>query len=297
MQIVGTAARYFLEVARTGSITQAADQLHVAVSAVSRQIAKCEESIGCALFERHARGMTLSEAGERLAAHLRVVAQDAERIVDEVRGLGGLNARHLRLACAEGLGNGFMADVMSSYAQANPDASFHLQVGTPDAVCRALVRGEVDLGLKFAIAPERGLKVEHQQPAPIVALVAPGHPLAKRKQVRVEDIVRHPLALPDEGKTVRQVLDLACSLRGLQYRPTYVANFPTLLVLASTAGMLCLSAVVSAHALVRSGALVAVPVDDPGFRQRQLQVLSLEGRSLPGNLAGFREHLVGFMRG
>jgi len=52
-----TQIRYFLEVARTGSVSQAAGQLHVAASAVSRQIAKLEDQLGCALFERRARGM------------------------------------------------------------------------------------------------------------------------------------------------------------------------------------------------------------------------------------------------
>lgn len=292
MQIIGTSARYFLEVARTGSVTQAAAQLHVVVSAVSRQIAKLEESIGCPLFERHARGMVLSDAGERLAAHMRMVAHDSERIVDEVRRLGGMKARHLRLACSEGLGNGFMADAMSSYAQVNTEATFHLQVDTPERMSRALVRGEVDMIAKFAIAPVQGLRIEYQQAAPIMALVAPEHPLAKKKKLRVDEIVRHRLALPEQEKTVRQVLDLACSLRGLQYSPTYVANFATLLKLASNAGMLCLSAAVSAHSFLRSGTLVQIPVDDAAFRQRQLQVLTLEGRTLAPYLASFRDHLV-----
>lgn len=296
MQIIGTAARYFLEVARTGSITRAAEQLHVVVSAVSRQISKLEESIGCPLFERHARGMVLSDAGERLAAHMRMVAHDTERIVDEVRGMGGMKARHLRLACSEGLGNGFMADVMSSYSHENREATFHLRVDAPENVSRALMRGEVDVIAKFAVAPEHGLKVAYCHAAPIMALVAPDHPLARKKKVRLEELIGYPLALPEQEKTVRQILDLACSLRGLQYRPIYVANFATLLTLASSAGMLCLSAVVSAHSFVRSGSLLPIPVDDDGFQQRQLQVLTLEGRTLPPYVVAFRDHLIGCIR-
>ena len=61
------ASRYFLEVVRTGSVTEAAHRLHVAPSAVSRQVAKLEESLGCNLFDRQARGMALTEAGQQLA--------------------------------------------------------------------------------------------------------------------------------------------------------------------------------------------------------------------------------------
>ena len=52
--------RHFLEVARSGSVNQAAARLFVAASAVSRQIAKLEDGLGTSLFERHPRGMTLT---------------------------------------------------------------------------------------------------------------------------------------------------------------------------------------------------------------------------------------------
>ena len=57
----GLALRYFVEVARTGSISDASARLHVAVSAISRQIAKLENETGAPLFERRPRGMALSE--------------------------------------------------------------------------------------------------------------------------------------------------------------------------------------------------------------------------------------------
>ena len=60
--------RYFLEVARTGSVNQAAMRLHVVASAVSRQLAKLEDSVGVPLFERQPRGMALTAAGSRLLA-------------------------------------------------------------------------------------------------------------------------------------------------------------------------------------------------------------------------------------
>ncbi|HSV52079.1 MAG TPA: LysR family transcriptional regulator, partial [Burkholderiaceae bacterium] len=212
LSLLGTAARYFMEVARTGSVSQAAEHLHVAASAVSRQVTKLEDSLGCALFERQARGMVLSAAGERLAAHMRTALLDAERAVDEVKGLGGQRASRIRIACTEGPASGFMAQVMSTFRAAHPPCSIELQVGAPDAVSRHLLRGEVDLGLKFSVAPEKGLKVEHQQSAPIMVLMAPGHALARRRMVTATELVRHPLAVPEAGTTVRQMLDLCCSL-------------------------------------------------------------------------------------
>ncbi|UUZ67451.1 LysR family transcriptional regulator [Polaromonas sp. P2-4] len=292
LSLLGTATRYFLEVARTGSVTQAAEQLHVAVSAVSRQIAKLEDSLGCSLFERQARGMALNAAGERLAAYVRTTMLDAERVVDEVKGLGGQRARRIRIACTEGLACGFMAEVMASFRAAHPGCSIHLQVGTPDEVSRHLLRGEVDLVAKFSVAPEKGLKIEHQQPAPIMVLAAPGHALARRRSVSMADIVRHPLAVPEAGTTVRQMLDLCCSLKGLHYQVAYTGNYPTLLALTAQGEVLTFSALVSAAHAIRAGELVAVSVNEPQFRQRSLQVLTLQGQA-PSRLASdFRDHLI-----
>jgi len=292
LSLLDTASRYFLEVARTGSVSQAAEQLHVAASAVSRQIAKLEDSLGCALFERQARGMALSAAGERLAAYVRTTMLDAERVVDEVKGLGGQRASRIRIACTEGLACGFMAEVMASFRAAHPGCSIYLQVGTPDEVSRHLLRGEVDLGCKFSVAPERGLTIEHNQPAPIMVLAAPGHALARRRSVSVADIVRHPLAVPEAGTTVRQMLDLCCSLKGLHYQVAYTGNYATLLALTMQGEVLTLSALVSAAHAIRAGELVAVLVSEPQFRQRSLQVLALQGQALSTLVASFRDHLI-----
>ena len=94
--LLSTATRYFMEVVRTGSITDAAQAVHVAPSAVSRQVAKLEESLGCPLFERQSRGMALTEAGERLAAWVHRAQQDTERVADEVRALAGRASKSAR---------------------------------------------------------------------------------------------------------------------------------------------------------------------------------------------------------
>lgn len=290
--LLGTAPRYFLEVARTGSVSLAAEQLHVAASAVSRQITKLEDNLGCLLFERKARGMELSEAGERLSAYLRSTLSDTERVIDEVKGLGGQRASRLRVACTEGISVGFMPQVMHSFRLLHPHCTLHLKVGAPEMVSRSLLRGEVDLGLKFSVAPEKDLTVLHQQPAPIHLLVAPSHPLAQRKSVVAADIVRYPLALPEPGTTVRQMLDLCCSLKGLHYELAYSGNYATLMRLAELGEVATLSAVVSAAHAIRDGSLVAVPVKEPQFRQRNLQVLCLQPAKPDSPTGRFCAHMV-----
>lgn len=294
--LLGPAARYFLEVARTGSVTQAAQQLHVAASAVSRQISQLEDSLGTPLFERKARGMLLNAAGERLAAHVRSAVLEGQRAADDVKALGQQGANVVRLACTEGFARSFMPQVMSSFRQAHKACRIEARVCPPDEVSRRLLRGEVDVGLKFALAPERALHIEHSQPAPMMVLCAPGHALARRRKARLADIVRFPLALPDTGSTVRQMLDLGCSLQGLRYEMAYSGNSAMLLTLTLGGEVLMFSSRISATQEINAGTLVALPLDEPQFQHRDLQVLTA-GPLLAGSLPEvFTRHLVRWVR-
>ncbi|MGJ7526394.1 LysR family transcriptional regulator [Variovorax sp. GB1P17] len=284
--------RHFLEVARSGSVNQAAARLFVASSAVSRQIAKLEDSLGTPLFERHARGMALTAAGERLAAHLRNAQLDIEQVFEQVRDLGGQGARRIRVACTEGFAGHFMPLVMRSFEEANPGCQLELHVGSPDGVSALLARGETDIALKYVVAPEPGLAVAHAATAPVYAVLRPNHPLARQRVVSVADAVRYPLAVGDKGVTARQLFDQACSLQGLQYRAIFVSNFSSVLLPLLRTSDVMLSGLLTVMHLIDAGTVVARPFAEAPLQQRQLQVLALEGRTLPPLAQDFVQHLV-----
>jgi DNA-binding transcriptional LysR family regulator len=292
--LLGPAARYFLEVARTGSISQAAEQLHVAASAVSRQVSKLEESLGTPLFERKSRGMLLNASGERLAAHVRAAMLDGLRAADDVRALAIQSSSKIRIACTEGFARSFMPQVMSSFRRTHPECTIEALVGLPDEVSRLLMRGEVNVGLKFAVSKEeeRGLLIAHRQPAPLMVLCAPTHALAKRKTVSLTDITQHPLALPHAGTTVRQMLDLVCALAGVHYQMVYSGSSALLLTLTLSGEVLMFSSRISAAQEISSGTLVALSLNEPQFQQRELRVLTLDEPGLPSIHAAFMQHLI-----
>ena len=105
--------RYFFEVARTGSVNQAAQRLHVAASAVSRQLSKLEDSVGVPLFERQPRGMALTAAGARLLAHLNAQEAQSAGLVQQLQDLATQQAQQVRVACTEGFAVGFLPRVMT----------------------------------------------------------------------------------------------------------------------------------------------------------------------------------------
>ena len=284
--------RHFLEVARSGSVNQAAARLFVAASAVSRQIAKLEDALGTALFERHARGMSLTAAGRQLSAHLHNAVLDAEQVIEQVRDLGGQQAGRVRMACTEGFASHFMPAVVGGFRDANPASRIELHVGSPDEVSLLLARGEADLALKYVVAPEPGLKIEHAAPAPVHAVMRPDHPLARQRLLQVAEVVRYPLIVGSKGVTTRQLFDQACSVLGLQYRAVFVSNFSSAQLPLLRTPEVLLSGHLTVMHLINEGQVVARPFADAPLQQRRLQLLSLEGRTLTPPVQAFVQHLV-----
>ena len=284
--------RYFLEVARTGSVNQAAMRLHVVASAVSRQLAKLEDSVGVPLFERQPRGMALTAAGSRLLAHLSAQEAQALGLVQQLQDLAAQQAQQVRVACTEGFAASFLPRVMSAFRHDHPSVQLQLQVAEPQDVSALLLRGDADLALKYSVAPEKGVQVLHSAVAPVHAVVSAQHPLAVQKMVRVADVVAYPLLLGASSTTGRQLFDLSCAVQGLRYLPARESNFSSALLPLLGARDVVLASYLTAAEGVESGRLKALPFEEAQLQQRRIQVLALEGRQPSALVQQFAQALV-----
>ncbi|MGV2899773.1 LysR family transcriptional regulator [Achromobacter sp. AGC78] len=281
--MISLGLRYFLEVARCGSIAGAAAAQHVAASAVSRQIAKLEDGLGIALFERQARGMELSEAGRQLAAYANAAALEAERVTTEIRQRSHVGDVTIRLACTEGFAHHFLPLCMAEFKRMRPETRFHLHVERPEEVSRHILEGLAQMALRYTTAQDDRLKTELLTRAPVYAVMCRKHPLAGRRSVSMRDLVNFPLSLGDQGTTVRQLFDAACANAGLHIEPAYVSNHSAaFLPMLPGSQIVALSGYLTLMGqLGVEGELAAVPFSNPEMRQRSIQVLTLQGRTLP----------------
>lgn len=278
-----TALRYFLEVARAGSITAAAQRLNVVPSAISRQIAGLEDALGTALFERRPRGMVPSAAGELLAAHTRRAALEAERVVDDIVALKDGRRGTVRLACTVGFAVDLVPRAIAQFRQHHAEISFQLQVfGLSSEVATCIAEGDADLGISFSRVPVQGVKVEHRQGVSTVAVMRRDHPLAELRQVSLSQLVAYPLALTEPGSTVRELFDIGCSHQQLLVEPVLTSNSSeSLYCFAAAGGGICVAGDVSVRHLVASGDMVALRICDPGMDARHIEVQTMAGRTLP----------------
>lgn len=185
--------RDFAKVAEHGSVTRAAQELFIAQPALSAQIRRLEEALGLALFVRGARGVTLTEHGEALLPLARGALAAFETFADE--------ARHLRDAPAGTLRIGFLAQgaaeltptLIRRFVDDHPHVEVSLRHFDMDDPLVGLGKGLTDVGFYSGPPePDPGIAIAELFEDPAVAVMAADHPLARRDEVAIEELVRHP---------------------------------------------------------------------------------------------------------
>jgi DNA-binding transcriptional LysR family regulator len=287
------ALRYFLEVVRCKSISEASQHLNVASSAISRQIAGLEALLDTPLFERLPRGMLPNAAGEILAVYARKSAREAERAFADIEALKGLCVGNIRLASAEGFAVGFLPRAIGEFQQRFPKLVFELHVSPPAEVSQRIRDGSADLGITFSRLPEREIKVEYRQPAPLLAIMRRDHPLARFGSLSLAQLSIYPLALAEHDTTLRQLFDFACSQQQISIEPTFTCNVVSSLHnYISHTGAISVSGELTVRHCVASGEFVAIPLKDRALQGRNLEVQTRIGRQLPRMTQLFLDELI-----
>nr|WP_084752511.1 LysR family transcriptional regulator [Micromonospora avicenniae] len=153
---------YFLAVAAEQSFTRAANRLHVVQSAVSAAISALERELDAVLFERNARRVVLTAAGEVLAPKARATLDTARAARDAVQQVGKELGGTIALGCLSGVGGIDFAGLLGEFHARHPLVRLWLRTAESDGsagLARSLTVGELDvafLGLAGRPFPERG---------------------------------------------------------------------------------------------------------------------------------------------
>ncbi|MFJ5707490.1 LysR family transcriptional regulator [Streptomyces sp. NPDC093105] len=208
---------YFVAVAEERNFTRAAERVHISQSGVSAQIRRLEHEVGAELFDRSARTVTLTVAGEAALAHARATLASAEavgRAVDEVTGL--VRGR-LTVGMVVGCTITPLFDALAAFRTAHPGVDVLLREDNSDRLVEYVRNGTVDLALVgTAAATPDGLDALTIISERLVAAVPPDHPLAGRKQLALRELTAHPVICMPRGTGLRAVLDQASAAQDLR---------------------------------------------------------------------------------
>lgn len=282
--------RYVDEVARVGSIRQAAERLHVAPSAVNRRILDLEDELGTAIFERLPRGMRLTAAGELFVSYIRGRTAALDEVRSEIEALQGLRRGRVSLVASQALAPVFLPAVVAKFREAHPLAVYGVCIGDHLRALDALRAFEADLALVFNLAPESDIELLAEFEQPLVAVMHRHHPLAAQHSVRVRDCADYPLVLPDRDIGGRQLLESFLARSSVKLRPVIESNSFEFL-----RGCLyhnqAVSFQIAIGAIDDGGVLVSRPLADRNFPHGRLALARLRGRQLPVIAHAFAEQL------
>jgi DNA-binding transcriptional LysR family regulator len=295
--IHGTALTYFNEVARTGSLAAASQTLHVAVSAVSRQIAQLERQIGTALFERMPRGMVLTRPGEILAEHVRRTLLDADAVLAEISTVPSQARGLVRIGCDEGLTTSLLPGVLASFHRAYPLARFSVRAGAAGVVAEWVAKGEVDLGLSYSADDSAAVNPVCTVKVAVDALFRAGHPLARTPELKLADLLAYPIAIPDRDTALRCLFDRCCTAAGSNFEPLLVTdNAAVICQFTSLTDGIAVGSRIMLKGLCTQDALVARNIDGLFAKERHLRLITMQRRRLPRTVSRFLEVLKDALR-
>lgn len=269
-------------VADAGSVTRAAELLHLVQPAVTRQIRSLEDELGVALFERTRRGMVPTDDGRVLLEHARRALRELDRARAEIRPARG----GLRGQVAVGLLPSITEDLVERLVlrtrERHPDVRLRLLTGYAGHVAEWIDAGDVDVGLVFGVRPSAAVTVHDLVDEPLWAVGPPGDALDPARPVDVAELLRRPVVLPGPPHALRMMVDRAAARAGLT--PVVVCETNSMPVqrrlAASGLGRTALPVGAFADDLA-AGRVSAAPLLGDGLRRRLVLALPSSRRLGP----------------
>ncbi len=280
--------KYFLEVARSGSVRKASENLYVASSAVNRQILKLEEELGLELFDRLPGGMRLNAAGERLLKHVQGTLHDFQVTRADLHALKGERTGHIKIVAMDSLFEDFLPAAVEEFVDLFPAVTYTVISMAPMDVPANVLSGQADAGLTFVSKLPVGVQTAASVALPLGVMMAPGHPLATQESVSLADCLGQPL-LRSLGQT--PISTSMCPEFGEfwdQLEFTATCNWTPMVkrLIVAGRGIAFFSKIAFIDELTR-GEVVWRPFDLPALRELKVGIVVPAHRELPSVTLNF----------
>lgn len=282
LHLVPRSLHYVEAVAEHGSIQAASRAIGIAASAIDRQIKLLEARLGVQLFDRMTTGMSLSPVGEMFIVLARRWKADENRIWSDVKQMQGVDLGHIRLVTMDSLVNSLLPRFLQHVASVYPKVRIDVEIATPDDAVAVLDAGDADVALAFNLRPQRDVHVMWSEELPLLCVMAPGHPLAVQKEVRLSQVREHPIAVQSPALAIRRILEARHGWMFAGDRPPVVTNSLQLLKQLVVAGThVALTSELDTAQELLDGRLVAVPVKGDNVVPQSISLVISSRRTLP----------------
>lgn len=261
--------RYFVQVAELGSITRAAELLHIAQPSLSRHIALLEHSFGTTLFVRRRTGVALTEAGVVLFERAKAILRMTEAARDEVMAYGTEPSGSATLGLPTLMLRAMAGRLVARYHREFPEVQLQVYDGLTTLLEDLWVEEKLDVAVLLDGAQHR---IRDAEFTPLVGeslyiVGPPGAGFRRNEPVRLEDILTNietiPLILAGRPGQWRSFCEAACQAAGRKFKTTVLVESADLMIDLIGEGLgYCLMSHEAIRAALDAGRISAAPVRD-----------------------------------
>ena len=283
--------RLFLALADTGSVSRAARECHVTQPTASMQLKEVSDSVGVPLYEVISRRVHLTDAGRDLARTARSIADDWSAFEQRIDATKGLTRGKLRVALVS-TAKYFVPRLLGTFCAKYPDIDISLEVLNRDGVVQRLRDNQDDLYIMSMPPTDIDLEDQVFMPNPLVLIAANSHPLASRRNIKLDDLSTLRFILRERGSGTRMAVD--AHFKRLRFKPNLRLELGSNeAIKEAVAGDLGVS-VISSHALHGQAAEHGVSVlHVTGFPiESNWHVVRQKGKQLSPIARVFQAHLL-----
>lgn len=216
--------RLFLAIYEKGSLSAAADNCRIAVSAVSQHMANLETEMGTPLFARMPRGMKPTAAGHRLATHARTVLEAVAAAKQDIRSLSGEIEGKVSVGMANSvvsvIGGAFLKQMRDDY----PLVQISLEAGVSSDHVAKQLKQKIDIALVFNPASDADMTCDPIVEERLFCIGDARFLGTEDKPIPLEELLSLPLILPHQGETMRALVGQSKLLRRLERDALYQLN-------------------------------------------------------------------------
>ncbi|MFD7900034.1 LysR family transcriptional regulator [Streptomyces sp. NPDC059743] len=215
--------------AHHGSVSAAAEGLHVTTSAVSQQLAKLEREVGQRLLARNGRGVRLTDAGRLLADHAARILSQVEVAQSDIEAQRGRVVGEVRISAFPTAARGLLPAAIRALHESHPELRVRSRELEPEAGIRGVVRGDLDLGVVLDWSNKRlpvpgGLATAHLLDDAADVAMPVDHPLAGRPEVDLEEFADDDWVSWPEGEFCHDWLMFTLRSKGFEPRIAHLAG-------------------------------------------------------------------------
>lgn len=226
----------FVEVADRASFSAAAEALFLTQPAVSKRVAQLETELDVKLFDRIGRQVALSNAGSVLLPRARRLLNDARELRRLVSDLSGEVRGRLVMGTSHHIGLHRLPAPLKHFSQCYPEVQLDLRFMDSEAACHAVEVGDLELAI-VTLPPQQppNLQMRPIWDDPLAFMLGRDHPLADRREVRLNELLEYPAVLPGSTTYTRGILEEAVRGLGVQLNVAMTTNYlETLHMLVAT---------------------------------------------------------------